>query len=556
MKSVFLLENYTLLWYNALIMRKYCLFDYQKAVLFVITKPQSKIKERLLASLTVFGFFIGFLGFFSGLWYCDAYGDVGFDSILFTLTNGIRGVGRELTTWYIFAAAIPTVLCTAGASLLLLIFWKKERIYHIGKFRFHLNPLRRPVAALMSLVMAFSMLMVAADITGLSTHVSAKMTVGTLYEEHYVNPEETTVKFPAQKRNLVYIFLESMENTYQSVFNGGALSHDLIPELAELAAENVSFSHNERLGGFHSTVGTTWTTGALVGSTAGIHLQVPVEIDLEEYAEYYDAFLPGAYTLTDMLHDNGYRQMFMCGSDASFGGRREYFTQHGVDEIFDLNTARETGLIAEDYFQWWGFEDAKLMEYAKTQMTELSRQQEPFAFFMLTCDTHFVDGYICPDCPRDEEGNLLYEESYDNAIACSSRRVYEFVRWLQAQPFAANTTIVISGDHRTMDNNFIDKYVEEDFVRTQYNCIINGAVKPTNTLNRQFAPFDLYPTTLAALGCRIEGDRLALGTNLFSDEPTLMERLGSLEKLNQELSYHSEYYENYIASDFHLEKVR
>ena len=35
--------------------------------------------------------------------------------------------------------------------------------------------------------------------------------------------------------------------------------------------------------------------------------------------------------------------------------------------------------------------------------------------------------------------------------------------------------------------------------------------------NRQFTHMDMYPTTLAAMGFNIEGNKLALGTNLFSD---------------------------------------
>ncbi len=504
---------------------------------------------KVMSVLTVLGLFVGFLAFFSGVWYCEAYGDVGFDSVLFTLTNGVRGVGRELATWYAYAAALPAICCTVGASLLLLRYRKKERVLHLGKWNIRLQPLRRTVAALTAGVVAVTLLFTAAGITGLATHVNAKMTTGNVYETYYVAPEKAAIAFPEQKRNLVYIFLESMENTFQSRENGGALEHDLMTGLSDLASENHSFSHTEQLGGFHSTVGTTWTTGALVGATAGIHLQVPVEVDMDEYTEYYEKFLPGAYGLTDVLHANGYRQMFMCGSDAGFGGRREYFTQHGVDEIFDLHTAREDGLIAEDYFQWWGFEDEKLFEYAKTQLTQLAEEEEPFAFYMLTCDTHFVDGYVCPDCPKGENGEPLYEAQYDNVIACSSKRTYEFVRWLQEQPFMENTTIVITGDHRTMDNNYMEQYVDEAYVRTQYNCFINSAVHPMNTQNRQFAPFDLFPSTLAAMGCQISGDRLALGTNLFSNQPTLMESLGSLEELNQQLSYHSDFFEIYIAED-------
>ena len=36
---------------------------------------------------------------------------------------------------------------------------------------------------------------------------------------------------------------------------------------------------------------------------------------------------------------------------------------------------------------------------------------------------------------------------------------------------------------------------------------------------------DFYPTILTALGYKIKGDKLGLGTNLFSDKPTLTEEI-------------------------------
>jgi phosphoglycerol transferase len=52
---------------------------------------------------------------------------------------------------------------------------------------------------------------------------------------------------------------------------------------------------------------------------------------------------------------------------------------------------------------------------------------------------------------------------------------------------------------------------------------------------------DMYPTTLAAMGVKIEGDKLALGVNLFSGKKTLLEQLGKTE-LNSELVRNSLYY--------------
>jgi len=68
-------------------------------------------------------------------------------------------------------------------------------------------------------------------------------------------------------------------------------------------------------------------------------------------------------------------------------------------------------------------------------------------------------------------------------------------------------------------------------------------VEPVNEKNRVFTQFDLFPTTLAAMGAKISGERLALGTNLFSAAPTLAEKMG-FDELDNELSRASEMYRN------------
>ena len=125
-------------------------------------------------------------------------------------------------------------------------------------------------------------------------------------------------------------------------------------------------------------------------------------------------------------------------------------------------------------------------------------------------------------------------------LSCSSRQIAELIRWIQEQPFYANTTIVISGDHLTMDPAFL-KEIDPAYTRTIYNCIINSAAEPQKETERQFGVYDLFPTTLAAMGVTVEGERLGLGTNLFSAEKTLAEQFG-YETLNQELQKKSTYY--------------
>ena len=78
--------------------------------------------------------------------------------------------------------------------------------------------------------------------------------------------------------------------------------------------------------------------------------------------------------------------------------------------------------------------------------------------------------------------------------------------------------------------------------RTMYNCFINAAVTPEGqTLDRIWTSLDVFPTTLASLGFKIEGNRLGLGVNMFSGEPTLAESMGFAE-LNAEMNKFSEFY--------------
>lgn len=377
------------------------------------------------------------------------------------------------------------------------------------------------------------------DQLGIVSYCKFMMDESSFYEENYVSAEDIELDFPEEKRNLVYIFMESMEMTYADKASGGAMQDNYIPELTALAMENVDFSDVGVLGGAYTTNGATYTTGGITAQTAGIPIHTSY---LSNGAVNIGAFegylLPGAITLGDVLADEGYRQVFMIGSEGEFGGREGYFIGHGSYEIIDYNTAIEEGWIPEDYKVWWGYEDTKLIAYAKEKLLALAAEDEPFNFTMLTADTHFTNGYFCSECKEE------YGEQYCDVIACSSRQIGEFVSWIQEQDFYENTTIVLVGDHLTMDSDYIARHHADTFDRRVYVTIINPAEGCEDSeYARQYTTLDMYPTTLAALGVSIEGNRLGLGVNLFSDEPTLYEEYGA-EYINNELLKKSNFYAN------------
>lgn len=345
----------------------------------------------------------------------------------------------------------------------------------------------------------------------------------TLYDDYYVDGRDIQLTFPEKKRNLVYIYLESMEMTYANRESGGAMMENYIPELADIALENECFGDGEQLNGAYTLPGATFTMGALVAQTSGVTINENIVSNdtLNAKWESENNYLPGIWAIGDILNEQGYNQEFMIGSDGKFAGRSSYFSGHGNYDIFDYYTAIDKNYIDKDYYEWWGFEDKKLFKYAKNEIQKLSKEDAPFNFTMLTVDTHFTGGYVCDLCEQE------YNDQYSNVIACSSAQVAEFLDWLSEQDFYEDTTVVISGDHLTMDSDYISKQGADLFERRTYVAVVNGdAVNTQSNIQRKYTTVDLFPTTLAAMGVQIEGNRLGLGVNLYSGEKTLYERYG------------------------------
>ncbi len=354
-----------------------------------------------------------------------------------------------------------------------------------------------------------------------------------LFDDYYVDSSSVDITFNGEKRNLIYIFVESFESSNVSMDNGGLLEESVVPNLEKLALDNINFSNNDKIGGAYFSFGTNWTSGAMIAHTAGIPLKVTFD-DFNVNSLRFN----NVKSIGDILSDNGYNSYLLLGSDADFGSRRSYFANHNY-LIKDYVSAKEDGFIEEDYYEWWGYEDSKLFDYAKMMLDDISRDDKPFNFTMLTADTHFTDGYLDKSCVEK------FDEAYANAFYCTDSMINDFVEWIKEQDFYDNTTIVIVGDHLTMQDGFYDS--EYDYSnRTIYNVFINTSVANNfNSKNRVFTVMDMFPTTLASIGADIEGDRLGLGTNLFSDKKTVPEIIG-LKNFNEELSKGSYYYYNYI----------
>ena len=344
-------------------------------------------------------------------------------------------------------------------------------------------------------------------------------TDSTFIAENYVDPRAVQLQFPEQPRNLVFIYLESTEVTFASPEIGGGMMQNIIGELEDYALLGESFSgYPGILNGAVMLPWATHTAGGMFAQTAGLPLTFPLEAVRSVADE--EPFLPAIYNLGRILDDAGYEQALLIGTDAAFGARDVYFSRVGNYQLWDEMWAIEAEFEVDNSREFWGFNDQYLLDIAKVQSEYLASLGRPFNLTILTVDTHEPFGYVGEECP-DNFGDYL-----QNAFYCSSTAVAEFLAWLEQQPFYENTTVVLSADHLARAAS-LQSDVPQDYERLQLTAFLNAAAEVEDFGNhRVYSAFDIFPTTLAAMGVTIPGERLALGTNLFSGVQTLLERFG------------------------------
>lgn len=504
-----------------------------------------KIMDKIFVGIFTFCSWIALLCILSANWAMNHFQGISINQIIFTLTQPVEGTDQSQIDSYIVG---PLMQSLFYIFILIFIIYCINRLTKLKKgiTVFEFIRFKKLLMSVLSIVILISGFFISINEIGYAEVKSYFFEKSGLYEKAYINPEKVNLTFPEKKRNLIYIFMESMETTYISKDLGGAQKENLLPNLTNRiqSGEAINFSNTDTIGGALPIRLTGFTVGGMVAQSAGVPVRTSLDNNtLDNNSNYQNLkqFLPGAYSIGDILEKNGYQNLLLLGSDANFAGRKTYFQQHGNYQILDYNYAIENKWIPSDYHVWWGYEDKKLFENAKNVVTQAASSDKPFNLTMLTADTHFEDGYMSAETPK------LYDTQYSNVIHYSDQLVNEFINWVQQQPFYENTTIVISGDHLSMDQDYFNN-VSDKYQRTVFNEIINSPIQAEYTKNRQFTTFDLYPTTLAALGVEIEGNRLGLGTNLFSGTKTVPERLG-YQNFEDEVTKKSDYYDQKIAKD-------
>ena len=486
------------------------------------------------------GVFLVLLINLSVSWALKTFNFLNFDEIIFQLATPFEGTELSILVSFLNDAFKPSIIIALIITFLLFLYfayinvdkitirimiWKKQiKSDTDGK------SLRK--ASVIAIIL-LSLVIIGSSLNKVKffEYIGRTMTDSDFIKNNYIDSKNVKLEFPQKKKNLIYIFVESLESSFFDKENGGLNKDNTLEPLLSLTNNNLNFSHQEKIGGAYALSGSTWTTSAMVAQTAGVPLKLD-NFDINN--KNFKTLVPGAYTIGEILNNQGYNQTIMFGSKKEFGNRGLYFKEHGNYYVYDINEAKNLNKIPKNYRKWWGFEDGKLFEFAKDEALRLSKENKPFNLTLLTANTHFQDGYIEDNCSKP------FDTKYSNSIYCSAEQIRDYIDWIKQQDFYNNTTIVIVGDHVSMQTNYL-----QDDNRYVYDLFINSSVNTTNNKNRKFSTMDMFPTTLAALGVKINGNRLGLGTNLFSNEETIVEKYG-YKYVNKELSYGSRFYLNKI----------
>lgn len=496
------------------------------------------VKIILFVLLYLFIYVFLFFGF--GLfWMRDTWSNLSLYELIAQLKT-LNGVTGDTLQQFNLSVILPSLITFFLLISLIFVFrfvFKKDK-----KKLKAASCLTLAVTIFGSIAFSATAFAKAYDYLGVSEYISHSKKESDFIDDNYVSPDEAMMDFPEKKRNLIRITLESRERTYSDTSHGGFFEEDYLEGLSDLALENECFGNGEILNGAIALEYTDWTRAGLFAYSTGLPFKTGLG---QNNRDTQESFFPNVVSLGDILNAQGYDQTFICGSDASFAGRKLYYQSHGNYTIHDYYTYYGQGYTSAE--NQWGFMDYHLFGFAKNEIKEKAKNYQenskPFNYTMLTVDTHFYvgdsshpDGFLCPYCKDD------FDTQYANVIACSARQVTSFVNWFFGkdgnedipQDVRDNTTIVILGDHPTRSASFCKQADRSGYQRKTYVNFINSAKKRSSETERTFSHFDIFPTILSSLNVSLSSPYLALGVDLYSDEATYLETYGK-DYINRQL---------------------
>ncbi len=462
------------------------------------------------------------------------------DAVMFTLTQNVDG-SRDFAISLVLDALKDSLVLSLFIVLLAIVlsfFFAYCRKKNFLKICSQLS--FRKVLVVLNVVSVIVLAkVVCSDIPVIDYYVKWKDSLvppghSDFYIKEYVNPDSVHIAFK-EKKNLILVFLESMEYNFQDSANGGNLSENFIPEITEYIKKEQSF-----IPGGTQVAGMGWTMADAVAKTCGIPLMFPPSFISS--GKPLEEFLPGTACLTDILISNGYNVVVSKGANIKFSGMDVFLKSHSSPQAFGfMEYLKDKSRIKESAISKWGVKDSVHYELVKEHINRMTKQEKPWAIWFFTVNTHTPFGIVDSTCGIPE--NLPESEQLPAITRCSSHQLDNFIKWAKLQDWFDNTVIAVMGDHATMAAPELVGFRNENITHYWLDFFINS-VRMAENYQRRFTSLDMFPTVLDAMGAEIPNGALGLGRSLYSSAPTLLEKYGkdSIDKALDTRSVEYDYF--------------
>ncbi|HIW21118.1 MAG TPA: phosphoglycerol transferase, partial [Candidatus Dorea intestinavium] len=206
--------------------------------------------KKILAA--ILGTLFIFLSF-ALIWMNFLWPNLSMEELIYTISNPMTGVDKAFIYSFMKRVVFPTLFFLTTQVVFSYYFRdnkKRNKIIMTGSLLF-------------SLLFFLGIFYYTYDKLNVYAYYKEKTENEGFIDEHYVDPKNVKISFPATKRNLIYIYLESMEVSDANEENGGAFAENYIPNLTALEKEGENFSGtaNDTLNGAYAFSGGTWTMG-------------------------------------------------------------------------------------------------------------------------------------------------------------------------------------------------------------------------------------------------------------------------------------------------------
>lgn len=339
------------------------------------------------------------------------------------------------------------------------------------------------------------------------------------FSENYLYPSKVQITKKTKPKNLVLIYVESLEDSYK---NASLFGSNLLVGLEKL--KGVSFAY------YRQAPGTGWTIAGITATQCGIPLKSVSLYDGNDQGQNIKTFLPRAVCLGDILHSFGYRNIYMGGDALPFSGKGKFFEDHHYDEVYGREELK--GSLTQADMNYWGLYDDDLLAKVKAKLKTLHEAGRPFNLTFTTIDTHGPDGHYSKLCRKRGVKN------FGGIVECTANQVAGFVQFMKKNGYLKDTNVVIIGDHLAMSNPVSAK-LEAFKERYIFNSFISS--KPVSKNREEILHFDMFPTILEFLGFHIEDGRLGLGYAAISKDSELPPP-GEYEEMSEDLLNESDKY--------------